>query len=101
MAHEHEHDAHEGHGASACALSGCGEVEAVERAADEAAAHVAPPAQRRRLLRLDELQGETLDGYLTARGRERRSLLRSGGLLAGCAAVGPLFAACATPGHGS
>jgi acetamidase/formamidase len=101
MAHEHEHHDDEGDGANACALSGCGEVEAVERAADEVAAHAAPPAQRRRLLRLDEVQGETLDGYLTARGRERRSLLRSGGLLAGCAAVGPLFAACATPGRGA
>jgi acetamidase/formamidase len=96
MANEPEHDV------SACSLSGCGEIEAMERVADEVADAVAPPARRRRLFRLDELEGETLDRLLTARGRERRSWLKTGGLLAGCAAVGPLFAsACASPGAGS
>jgi acetamidase/formamidase len=89
---------HPGHGASRCSLSGCGEVDAVERVADEVADALAPPARRRRLFRLDEVEGETLDAALTARARERRSFLRAGGLLAGCAAVEPLFAAaCASP----
>ncbi|HEY6003526.1 MAG TPA: acetamidase/formamidase family protein [Anaeromyxobacter sp.] len=93
---------HPEHGPSACSLSGCGEIRAMERVADEVSEAVTPPARRRRLFRLDEVEGETLDGVLTARGRERRSLLKAGGLLAGCAAAGPLFAsACATTGGGS
>jgi acetamidase/formamidase len=89
------------HDEGACSLSGCGEVEAVERATDEVSDAAAPPARRRDLFRLDEVAGDTLEAALTARGRERRSLLRAGGLLAGCAAVGPLFAAaCASPRGG-
>jgi len=84
---------------SACSVSGCGEIEAVERVTDTVADAIDPPARRGRHFRADQLDGDTLDRVLTARGRERRSLLRAGGLLAGCAAVGPLFAtACATPG---
>ena len=90
-------DGHE-HRTGRCSLSGCGEIEGTERAGDEVARAAAPESRRRRLFRLDELDGDTLDRVLTARGRERRDLLRAGGLLAGCAAVGPMFAsACATP----
>jgi acetamidase/formamidase len=89
---------HPGHEESGCSLSGCGEVNAVERVGDEVSDAVAPRARWRRLFRLDEVHGETLDAVLTARARERRSFLRAGGLLAGCAAVEPLFAAaCASP----
>jgi acetamidase/formamidase len=96
MANEVERDV------DGCSLSGCGEPQAMERVADEVADAVLPPERRRRLFRLEALEGETLDRLLTARGRERRSFLRAGGLLAGCAAVGPLFAsACATPGAGA
>ncbi len=87
-----------GHREGGCSLSGCGEVEATERVGDALAESRAPPARRRHLFRLDEIEGETLDRLLTARGRERRSLLQAGGLLAGCVAAGPLFAsACAAP----
>jgi acetamidase/formamidase len=85
--------------ANGCSLSGCGDVQSVERVADEVSEAVAPPARRRRLFRMDEVAGDALDRFLTARGRERRSLLKAGGLLAGCAAAGPLFAsACASTG---
>jgi acetamidase/formamidase len=91
-----------GHPHGACSLSGCGEVHGVERVSDAVSDALTPPPRRRRLFGMDELDGETLDAVLTARGRERRSFLRSGGLLAGCAAVGPLFStACATAGGGS
>ena len=87
-----------GHDEGACSLSGCSQVDAMERVADGVSDAIAPPSRLRRLFRLDEVDGEGLDAVLTARGRERRSFLGSGGLLAGCAAVGPLFAtACAAP----
>jgi acetamidase/formamidase len=94
-------DGHE-HRAGSCSLSGCGDIAGTERVGEELAGAVTPPRRLRRLFRADELDGDTLDRVLTARGRERRELLRTGGLLAGCAAVGPLFAtACATPSAGS
>jgi acetamidase/formamidase len=93
-----DHPGHAGHDASRCSLSGCGETDSVERVADEVSDAFAPPARRKRLFRLDEVDGDTLDAVLTARARERRSFLKAGGLLAGCAAVEPLFAAaCASP----
>jgi acetamidase/formamidase len=96
MAHELEHKG------STCSLSGCGEDQGTERVGDPLADALTPPARRRHLFRLEELEGETLDRVLTARGRERRFLLKAGGSLAGCAAVGPLFAsACASPRAGS
>jgi acetamidase/formamidase len=78
-----------------CNLSGCGEVESTERVADAVADTVVPPGRERgRLFRLAEVEGDSLERLLTARGRERRSVVKT--LLAGCAAVGPLFAsACA------
>ena len=97
MARNRVEDGHEMN--DACSVSGCGEIGAVERVADTVADAVAPPVRRRRLFRVDQVDGNTLDRVLTARGRERRSLLKAGGLLAGCAAVGPLFAtACASTG---
>ena len=44
-----------------------------------------------RLLRMDAMDQETLDGYLTARGRSRRALLRASSFMGALAAVGPWF----------
>lgn len=44
-----------------------------------------------RLLHMDEMNQETLDGYLTARGRSRRTLLRASSFMGALAAVGPFF----------
>jgi acetamidase/formamidase len=44
-----------------------------------------------RLLHMDEVSQEHLDGYLTARGRSRRRLLRSSTFMGALAAVGPWF----------
>jgi len=44
-----------------------------------------------RLLHLDEMDQERLDGYLTARGRSRRQLLRASSFMGALAAVGPWF----------
>jgi acetamidase/formamidase len=40
---------------------------------------------------MDEMDQETLDGYLTARGRSRRMLLRASSFMGALAAVGPWF----------
>src|SRR5215467_2299946 len=42
-----------------------------------------------RLLHMDEMDQENLDGYLSARGRSRRSLLRASSFMGALAAVGP------------
>lgn len=44
-----------------------------------------------RLLHMDEMDQEHLDGYLTARGRSRRSLLRASSFMGALAAIGPWF----------
>jgi acetamidase/formamidase len=44
-----------------------------------------------RLLHMDEMDQEQLDGYLSARGRSRRSLLRASSFMGALAAVGPWF----------
>ncbi len=44
-----------------------------------------------RLLHMDEVNQEQLDGYLTARGLWRRRLLRASGFMGALAAIGPWF----------
>jgi acetamidase/formamidase len=44
-----------------------------------------------RLLHMDEMSQEDLDGHLTARGRSRRTLLRASSFMGALAAVGPWF----------
>lgn len=88
MAHDHQTGSPHG---GTCSLSGCGEVEASTRFNDQAKQAVVTGPQEDRLLRMDEVSQETLDEFLTARGRERRSALKVGGILGAMAAAGPLF----------
>jgi acetamidase/formamidase len=44
-----------------------------------------------RLLHMDEMNQEQLDGYLTARGLSRRGLLRASSFMGALAAIGPWF----------
>src|SRR6201998_3658876 len=44
-----------------------------------------------RLLHMDEVEQERLDGFLSARGRARRQLLRASSFMGALAAVGPWF----------
>jgi len=44
-----------------------------------------------RLLHMDEVEQERMDGFLTARGRLRRQLLRASSFMGALAAVGPQF----------
>jgi len=53
-----------------------------------------------RLSHMDEMDQERLDGYLTARGRLRRQLLRASSFMGALAAVGPRFAGLAQAAEG-
>lgn len=90
MAHDHDHETGSPHGGT-CSLSGCGEVEASTRFDDESTKATVAGRQEDRLLHMDEIDQKTMDEFLTARGRERRSALKIGGALGAMAAVGPLF----------
>jgi acetamidase/formamidase len=89
--HSHHH---------ACAnFFGCGDVKGVgifredikERAFDSRASD--------RLLHMDEVDQESLDNYLSVRGRWRRKFLQASGFLGALAAVDPWFAKLAPAGQ--
>src|SRR6516165_2942369 len=73
-------------------LFGCGDEKGtgVIREDIKDAAFDKPAADR--LLRIAEMDQERLDGFLTARGRLRRQLLRASSFMTALAAVGPQFA---------
>jgi acetamidase/formamidase len=92
MAHTHDESQ------SCCSLFGCGESGPSVRAADELTAHLLDRRTRDRLPRVGA-SAEAIDEILTARGRERRAMLRTTGVLGAMVAAGPLFgAACASSG---
>src|SRR5271168_2669163 len=87
-AHEHASEPH----AHACGnLFGCGEEKGTgvfrEDIKDAAFTHRCED----RLLHMDEMNQPLLDGYMTARGRSRRRLLRASTFMGALAAVGPWF----------
>jgi acetamidase/formamidase len=87
------HHAHQDH---ACAnLFGCGDEKGtgVLREDIKDAAFRKRPADR--LLHMDDVDQATLDGYLSARGRSRRSLMRASSFMGLLAAVEPRFASLA------
>jgi acetamidase/formamidase len=89
----HTHDDARG---SCCSLFGCGESGPSLRAGDALTSHLLDRRARDRLPRVG-VSGEAMDELLTARGRERRAVLRAGGVLGAMVAAGPLFgAACAS-----
>jgi len=72
-------------------LFGCGDEKGTgilrQDIADAASTHRSSD----RLLHMDEMDQENLDGYLTSRGRSRRKLLRASSFMGVLAAVGPWF----------
>ncbi|HYA97840.1 MAG TPA: acetamidase/formamidase family protein [Methylomirabilota bacterium] len=73
-------------------LFGCGEEKGTGVLREDIKDAAFPPRAADRLLHMDEVDQERFDGYLTARGRERRGLLRASGFMGALAAVGPWFA---------
>jgi acetamidase/formamidase len=74
-----------------CLLSGCGVDQGIGRIPDEVTDAFFRGRTRDRLERREEIDRDALDRFLSARGRERRALLRAGGLLGLFTAAGRLF----------
>ena len=93
--HDHDHQDHDhsaAHHHDCGNLFGCGDEKGTgvirEDLKDAAFDHRAAD----RLLHMDEMDQERLDGYLGTRGNERRHLLRASSFMGALAAVGPWFA---------
>jgi len=73
-------------------LFGCGEEQGTGIVREDIKAATVTPRTSDRLLHMDEIQQETLDSYLSVRGRSRRNLLRASTFMGALATVGPWFA---------
>ena len=86
--HEHHHHDH-----CCCAnLFGCGDEKGTGIIREDIKDAVLDKRASDRLLHMDEVNQETFDGYLSARGRWRRKFLQASGFMAALAAVEPWFA---------
>jgi len=72
-------------------LFGCGEEKGSGIVREDIKDAAVTRSTADRLLHMDEIHQEHLDGYLSFRGRSRRSLLRASGFMGVLAAVGPWF----------
>lgn len=103
MAHEHDHDgtappaAHHNCGN----LFGCGDEKGIGIVREDIKDAVFDERRADRLLHMDEMDQEQLDGYLCARGRARRDLLQASSFMGALAAVGPWFAKIARAADGA
>jgi acetamidase/formamidase len=83
-AHHHDH--------SCCAsLFGCGDEKGTGIIREDIKGAVFDSRASDRLLHMDEVDQETFDGYLSARGRWRRKFLQASGFMGVLAAVEPWF----------
>ncbi len=86
-AREHHHHDH-----SCCAnLFGCGDEKGTGIVREDIKDAVVNQRTSDRLLHMDEVDQETFDGYLSARGRWRRKFLQASGFMGALAAVEPWF----------
>jgi len=104
VAHQPDHQSEDqtpAHSHDCGNLFGCGDEKGtgVVREDIKDAAFDKPAADR--LLHRDEVDQERLDGFLTARGRLRRQLLRASSFMGALAAVGPRFGKLAHAAGGS
>src|ERR1700749_1077498 len=94
MAHRHEHE-HEGgwpvHKHTWGGRLGCGHEKGTGVIREDIKDGAFDKRAADRLLHMDEVQQEQLDGFLSARGRARRQLLRASSFMSALAAIGPSF----------
>jgi acetamidase/formamidase len=92
MAHRHEHE-HEGgapaHKHACGGLFGCGDEKGTGVIREDIKDDAFDKRAADRLLHMDEVEQERLDGFLSARGRARRQLLRASSFMSALAAIGP------------
>jgi hypothetical protein len=72
-------------------LFGCGEVQGRGVFRDDIKDAAVTPTAEDHLLHTEEINQEQLDGFLTARGRSRRRLLRASSFMGALAGIGPWF----------
>jgi acetamidase/formamidase len=102
MSHDHDHDHHDpdrgdehqaGPHLHECGnLFGCGDEKGTGVVREDIKDGAWDNRAADRLLHMDEVDQERFDGYLSARGRARRELLRASSFMGALAAVGPAFA---------
>ena len=94
MAHQHD-DRREGeapaHNHNCGGLFGCGDEKGTGVVREDIKDGAFDKRAADRLLHMDEVEQERLDGFLSARGRARRQLLRASSFMSALAAVGPWF----------
>jgi acetamidase/formamidase len=100
----HQHDETEGrtspHNHDCGNLFGCGDEKGAGVIREDIKDGAFGPRAQDRLLHRDEVDQERFDGFLTARGRLRRQLLRASSFMGALAAIGPRFANLAQAAEG-
>ncbi len=93
MAHQHHHQSEgETPAHNHCGgLFGCGDEKGTGVVREDIKDGAFDRRAADRLLHMDEVDQERFDGFLTARGRARRQLLRASSFMSALAAVGPWF----------
>ncbi|MBO0736582.1 MAG: acetamidase/formamidase family protein [Alphaproteobacteria bacterium] len=94
MAHEHVRSSSEAEPAPAHAcggLFGCGDEKGTGVVREDIKDGAFDRRAADRLLHMEQLEQERLDGFLTARGRARRQFLRASSFMSALAAAGPGF----------
>jgi acetamidase/formamidase len=94
VAHQHDHqsgNSERAHGHDCGGLFGCGDEKGTGVLREDIKDGAFDNRAADRLLHMDEVEQERLDGFLTARGRARRQLLRASSFMSALAAVGPWF----------
>ena len=96
MAHDFDQDhdgpvEHKSHLHSCGNLFGCGEEKGTGVIREDLKDAAFRPRAADRLLHMDEMNQEQLDGYLSARALSRRRLLRASSFMGALAAIGPWF----------
>ncbi len=88
---DHEHTDQHSHHHACGSLFGCGEENGTGIIREDIKDAACVPRARDRLLHMDEVEQETLDRYLTARGQWRRKFLQASTFMGALAAVEPWF----------
>src|SRR5689334_587753 len=94
MPQQHNHESQSrplGHGHDCGGLFGCGEEKGAGVIRADIKEHAFDKRAADRLLHMGEVDQEQFDGFLTARGRARRQLLRASSSMSALAAIGPWF----------